>query len=92
MSLSKSKCWYSNNCLHFFKVCSSIIQINGTSYAVSGQAYYILPDFGVFPDFFRQSDCCNREITIVGVHQMKQVLGVPMRDERSGQPHAPPPH
>jgi hypothetical protein len=24
MSLSKSKCWYSNNCLHFFKACYSI--------------------------------------------------------------------
>jgi hypothetical protein len=24
MSLGQSKCWYSNNCLHFFKACSSI--------------------------------------------------------------------
>ncbi len=25
MSLSERKCWYSNNCLHFFKVCCSIV-------------------------------------------------------------------
>jgi hypothetical protein len=33
MSLSKSKCWYSNNCLHFFKVCCSIV--NDASKVVS---------------------------------------------------------
>ncbi len=27
MSLSKSECWYSNNCLRFFKVCCSIAHI-----------------------------------------------------------------
>ncbi len=25
MSLSKSKCWYLNNCLQIFKVCFSIV-------------------------------------------------------------------
>jgi hypothetical protein len=28
MSLSKSKCWYANNCLHFFKPCCYIVPIN----------------------------------------------------------------
>ena len=27
MSLSKSECWYANNCLHFFEVCCSIMPV-----------------------------------------------------------------
>jgi hypothetical protein len=27
MSLSKRKCWYSNNCLHFLKLCCSFVKI-----------------------------------------------------------------